>query len=120
MRRKPRFENHLVRLAGTVPSNGAFMIKHNGIDLRMIVSDGFGWEEDGLPGPPWEHVSVSVNGRVPTWEEMCFVKDIWWEPNETVIQFHPRRDRYIDCNPHVLHLWRCPAKEPAMPPLECV
>ena len=27
-------------------------------------------------GGDWEHVSVSYANRVPTWEEMCRVKDI--------------------------------------------
>ena len=30
-------------------------------------------------GGGWEHVSVSLARRCPTWEEMCMVKDIFWE-----------------------------------------
>lgn len=26
----------------------------------------------------WEHVSVSLRNRCPTWDEMCLVKDIFW------------------------------------------
>lgn len=40
-------------------------------------------------GGGWEHVSVSLNNRCPTWEEMCMVKDIFWGEDECVIQFHP-------------------------------
>ena len=29
-------------------------------------------------GGGWEHVSVSLARRCPTWEEMCMVKDIFW------------------------------------------
>lgn len=66
--------------------------------LKTIVSDELGWE----------HVSVSVHRqkRTPTWEEMCFVKDLFWQEDECVIQYHPPRDDYVNCHPYVLHLWR--------------
>lgn len=41
-------------------------------------------------GGGWEHVSVSLSNRCPTWEEMCMVKDIFWGEDECVIQFRPR------------------------------
>jgi hypothetical protein len=54
----------------------------------------------------WEHVSVSLKHRTPTWEEMCFIKDLFWGPEEEVVQFHPPRSEYVNCHPHCLHLWR--------------
>lgn len=36
-------------------------------------------------GGGWEHVSVSLSNRCPTWEEMCMVKDIFWGEDECVI-----------------------------------
>ena len=37
----------------------------------------------------WEHVSVSLPDRCPTWEEMCFIKDLFWNSDECVVQYHP-------------------------------
>ena len=54
----------------------------------------------------WEHVSVSYKSKDPTWEEMCMIKDIFWDENETVIQFHPPKDEYVNLHPHCLHLWK--------------
>ena len=56
----------------------------------------------------WEHVSVSTyrKNRIPVWEEMCFVKDIFWDKEETVIQYHPPESEYINNHAFVLHLWR--------------
>lgn len=59
-----------------------------------------------MPPPPWEHVSVSTATRCPTWEEMCFVKSIFWEPEDVVMQLHPRESEYVNCHPYCLHLWR--------------
>lgn len=73
----------------------------------MIVSDEMGWE----------HVSVHPfdEKRTPTWEEMCYVKDLFWEREETVIQYHPAKSRYVNIHPYTLHLWR-PVNEPVPVP----
>lgn len=57
-------------------------------------------------GENWEHVSVSRNDRCPTWEEMCQVKDLFWDEQETVIQFHPPKSEYINQHLYCLHLWK--------------
>jgi hypothetical protein len=54
----------------------------------------------------WEHVSVSLANRTPTWEEMCWVKDLFWSDDEVVVQYHPAKRDYVNCHPHCLHLWR--------------
>lgn len=74
--------------------------------LRIVASDGTGWEEHGFEPPAWEHVSVSTAVRCPTWEEMCFVKGIFWDGDDVVLQFHPRESEYVNNHPHCLHLWR--------------
>lgn len=89
--------------------NGAFVIKRNGHVLKIIVSDGTEEESYG-----WEHVSVSCTKRTPTWEEMCWVKEQFWEPEEAVFQLHPKQSEYVNHHPYCLHLWRhrvvpCPA-----------
>lgn len=73
--------------------NGAFILPGG---LRIICSDGFAWE----------HVSVSREDRCPTWEEMCFVKDLFWDEHEWVVQYHPPKASHINCHPFCLHLWR--------------
>jgi hypothetical protein len=78
---------------------GAFFVQGPcGCELKIIASGG---EETG-----WEHVSVSTQRRPPNWVEMCFVKDLFWEAEECVMQLHPPRSDYINCHPHCLHMWR--------------
>lgn len=73
-------------------------------------------------GGGWDHVSVQVSGqnRLPTWLEMCFIKDFFFYPTECVIQYHPPHIDYIDENPRVLHLWRPHGFPIPMPPKEMV
>jgi hypothetical protein len=91
---------------------GAFEIAGPcGVNLKIIASPG-----DADEMVPWEHVSVSTEKRCPNWTEMCFVKDLFWEPEETVMQLHPPRSTWINQHPYCLHLWR-PLREPIpLPP----
>ena len=77
--------------------------------LRIIASD-------GQSGDVWEHVSVSLATRCPTWEEMCVVKNLFWAEDETVLQFHPQKSQYINFHRFVLHLWRKAGANAELPP----
>lgn len=86
--------------------------------LRIVSSGSCGEPSEGPEG--WEHVSVSCAGRCPTWQEMKFVKELFWRDDETVIQFHPRKESYINRAEFCLHLWRKIGYEFPLPPTECV
>lgn len=70
----------------------------------------------GADEVPWEHVSVSLQTRCPTWDEMCWIKDLFFEDEETVLQFHPPKSEYVDFHPFCLHLWRPIHFEQPTPP----
>jgi len=62
----------------------------------------FTFEQEG-----WEHVSVSpYKGKMPTWDDMCAIKDIFWDEEEEVIQIHPKKSKYVNLVENCLHLWR--------------
>ena len=86
-------------------NNGVFEIPFESYLLKMIVSDGMGWE----------HVSVSLKNRCPDWREMCFVKKIFWDPWDAVVQYHPPESKYANNHPFCLHLWRPIGKEVPIP-----
>lgn len=82
-----------------------------GRELRIIASSG-----DETVGVEWEHVSVSLPNRCPNWPEMCLVKDLFWDAEETVMQLHPPKSRWINNHPFCLHMWRPLKKEIPLPP----
>jgi hypothetical protein len=59
-------------------------------------------------GMAWEHVSVSIptEKRCPTWEEMCYVKSLFWNDDEAVMQLHPPKSEWVNNHPYCLHLWK--------------
>ena len=55
----------------------------------------------------WEHVSVApFNDEVPTWDDMCKLKDIFFGDEEMALQFHPKKSQYVNVVENCLHLWR--------------
>jgi len=80
--------------------------KHHHCSLRLVVSDGEGWD----------HVSVSLENRCPSWAEMCFVKDLFFEPDEVAMQLHPAKSDYVNYHQHCLHLWRPYNRSIPLPP----
>lgn len=106
-----RVKNH--PLLGSSPEmgcNGFFVIPHHRIAdyfYNCMVSDGMGWE----------HVSVTLTKKISasrsipverccTWEEMCFMKDVFWEKQEAVMQVHPPEKDYVSNHHFCLHLWK--------------
>ena len=59
-------------------------------------------------GCGWEHVSVAPykHNITPSWDDMCLIKEMFFEDNEAVIQIHPPKDEYVNNMPNCLHLWR--------------
>jgi hypothetical protein len=119
-------------------NNGAFHLEspEPGWRLALICSDGTDDDPSLTPEmKAWEHVSVHAyrarqmdvvgllgraestpKTRTPTWKEMVYVKRILWDVEDVVVQFHPRESEYVNCHPHVLHLWRPKHVEIPTPP----
>lgn len=104
-------------------NNGAFIIpvRDNPKDSYMIIaSDGMGWEHVSV------HVQVSKykTGRLvydhdetPSWEEMCYIKGLFWDEDDLVVQYHPKKSDYVNNHENTLHLWRATGQEIIAPPI---
>ncbi len=84
-------------------NNGCFQITLSNTSWAMIIaSDGEGWD----------HVSVHIYNpinrleRTPTWAEMCKIKDLFWDDEDCVIQYHPSKSEYVNNHKFTLHLWK--------------
>jgi len=78
-------------------------------DLKIIFSS-------GMENSDWEHVSVSCRNRCPNWVEMCFVKELFWDGEDCVVQFHPPKSDYVKLHDFVLHMWRATGQAFPIPP----
>lgn len=105
---------------------GQFVIPLGGDTYFFVVcSDGSDWHKF-FPPPAFEHVSVTLSHRgaclerTPTWEEMSAIKDLFFEPEECVIQYHPPKSQHVNCHPWCLHIWRPVGVEIPIPPMLAV
>jgi hypothetical protein len=81
---------------------GAFRLYHPSTHTQLLaMSSGTGPDCEG-----WEHVSVSAKDRTPTWEEMAWVKDLFWDKHECAMQLHPPESEYVNFHEYTLHIWR--------------
>lgn len=81
--------NKKVRLGDATVNGGYGEIQTEGFRAFVV----WGSDEDG-----WEHVSISPFSvdYIPSWEEMCMVKDIFWREEEAVLQIHPPKQKYVN------------------------
>lgn len=112
---KYRWKNHpLFSSDETFGNSGIFVIPHYRISdyvFLCMVSDGM----------DWEHVSITVMkknkqaDRTPTWAEMCWLKDLFWDKEDCVMQLHPPESEYVSTHDFCLHLWKPIGEKIPMP-----
>ncbi len=85
---------------------GAFRIPYQQTTLLCLAVSGETSRADLGDEHAWDHVSVSLPARTPTWAEMQFIKSVFWNDNETVMQLHVPAAQHIDRHPYCLHLWK--------------
>ncbi len=101
-----RDKHHPFSSDNSCKNNGAFYIPFESYKLKCIASDGM----------DWEHVSVSLSHRCPNWKEMCFIKNLFWDDEDIIIQYHPPKSQYVNNYPHCLHLWKPKKEKISLPP----
>lgn len=103
-------DNHVVEVIQKSVDGAAFKVKINYRLYNVIASN----------GGSWDHVSIDPihSAHTPTWDVMCVLKDICFNDDETVIEYHPSKENYVNIAENCLHLWR-PQKQaiPAPPKL---
>ncbi len=88
---------------------GFFIIPHHRIldyFYNIQASDGEGWEHVSITLTKKDHKKIRSVERCCTWEEMCFIKNLFWDETDCVIEFHPPKSEYVSMHPYCLHLWR--------------
>lgn len=87
------------------PSDCGFFVipsPSSGEPMRCIVSAG----RLDPSAPPWDHVSVSLENRCPTWQEMDYLARLFFKPTEAAMQLHVPASEHVNCHPYCLHIWR--------------
>lgn len=67
--------------------------------LRVLFSG------DYFDEKPWLHVSLSYEKRLPSYNDLVEVKEIFIGTGRQAIQLFPSREKHINFHPYTLHLW---------------
>lgn len=70
--------------------------------LLVIVSG-----DTELDGKRWIHLSMSRANRLPSYDDMVQVKELFIGRDRTALQVFPPRHKHINIMPYCLHLWCC-------------
>lgn len=129
MRKSGRHLNRYRRIhptQGPSPINalwGYFLIRADQSTLLHVISSGP--RDNHNEATAWEHVSISTQSEAsteivePNWQQMSMVKDLFWGPSETVVQFHVPHEVHVNIVKNCLHLWK-PPYSVKLPPLATV
>jgi hypothetical protein len=77
----------------------------DGVSLTVLT------EVEEHDGKDWWHISVSARvgkakaSRVPTYDELCWVKRVFIGKDAMAIQVFPRACEHVNIHSHCLHLW---------------
>jgi hypothetical protein len=107
--RRAEYELNVIGRLGN-RGNGVFEFPLGGEILRAVISD----------GDNWDHVSISLAHRCPTWEEMEHVRKLVTGPNEVWVQFGVPESEHINFHPYCLHWWRHQYRTVKLPPSDMV
>lgn len=70
--------------------------------LRVVIS----FDENHAPEGRWRHVSVSCQDRLPTYAELGEVRELFFNPEATVVQIMPPKSQWVNQHQFCLHLWQ--------------
>jgi hypothetical protein len=96
---------------------GAFLVPHKRLWFRVIASSGYDQKEKEWR---FDHISISLKNRCPTWDEMEYMKNLFFEPWEVCYQLHVTNENHINVHPYCLHIWRHCDIEVPLPPKEMI
>lgn len=100
-------KNQKLEIINTSIDGGAGILHMTGLRHCTVI-----WSFGG----GWEHVSVCPRNRLPDWDEMCQIKDMFWDEDECVVQYHPPKSEYVNNMRNCLHLWKPVGIEMPIPP----
>lgn len=70
-----------------------------------VISEVAFYPPDNRGAQPWLHVSTSRAERLPSWEDLREVKDLFCGRDRLALQVLPPEAEYVNAHPYVLHLW---------------
>lgn len=86
------------------PMHGVEVYHRQGDRLSVILTASR-WPGDTVTDRVWLHVSLSRPHSMPTYENMCDVKELFIGPDRRAYQIFAERSQHVNIHQYCLHLW---------------
>jgi hypothetical protein len=108
----------VMRLMGVTDADGMDLRCNGAFSVPVVKTDGSTVKLTILAASEggWDHVSVRLDERCPTWLEMSAVHRIFFGDDEVAMQLHVPSKDHVNNHPFCLHLWRPWSKKIPLPP----
>jgi hypothetical protein len=87
-------------------SNAARFIRDDGMTVISEVAE--------YMNRLWLHVSCAHATKLPSWEDLREVKQVFCGPKRLALSIMPSETEYVNVHPYCLHLW-CPLDHDPIP-----
>lgn len=61
--------------------------------------------EEKIEGRWWRHLSVSRQGRIPSYDDLTKVKSAFAGDHRSAVMVFPKKEEHVNIHPNCLHLW---------------
>lgn len=95
-----------MQLGINIPNAKAFMVSPSVMQNQNDVLRVIATVEPLIGEEWWLHVSFSRSDRLPSWEDLKYVKEVLIGKDKLAVQLLPREDDYLNVHPYTLHLYR--------------
>ena len=107
MRDLTELNHYRVKTQTVLELYGSFGDEYSGVfHIPFKNSKKAGFQVIASSGEGWDHVSVCLTHRTPSWDEMERIKRLFFKPDELAIQYNLPPTKHINIHPYCLHLWR--------------
>jgi hypothetical protein len=83
--------------------------EHDAISGKKVVILSITEEADGKE---WMHASISRRNRLPDYNDLVELKNIFIGPHRKAVQIFPPMLEHVDIHKFCLHLWACLGADP--------
>ena len=97
------------------PGGGMYRVRSGKHAGAAIIASAGVYEDEQL----WYHVSISRKNRVPSYEDLAFLKEHFVGPSRWAIQLFVPTKEHINIHPNALHLWHCVTADRPFPLFDC-
>lgn len=85
--------------------SGLRIIMHSPLVLATTPSGSIIVTQAAHDGDEWIHASIARANRMPTYDDLCTLKEAVWGPEGEAYQAFVSASRHVNIHPNALHLW---------------